>query len=118
MATPCADISDNGRTYSPRKETKMTQPIAVVATITAHPGHRHAVVDALRTAVAAVRLEQGCELYVLHEDMDEPNRLVMIERWSSMADLEAHGRGAALATLGGALKDRADLHVSKLIPVS
>jgi quinol monooxygenase YgiN len=96
----------------------MTQPIAVVATITAHAGHRQAVIDALRTAVAAVRLEPGCEQYVLHEDMDEPNRLIMIERWSSMADLEAHGRGAALATLGVALKDRADLQISKLIPVS
>ncbi|EJL94377.1 hypothetical protein PMI16_00148 [Herbaspirillum sp. CF444] len=96
----------------------MTQPIAVVATITAHPGHRQAVIDALRTAVAAVRLEPGCEQYVLHEDVDQPNRLIMIERWSSMADLEAHEQGAALETLGRALKDRADLQVSKLIPVN
>ena len=96
----------------------MTQPIAVVATITAHPGQRHAVIDALRTAVTAVRLEPGCEQYVLHEDIDQPNRLIMIERWSSAAALDAHGRGAALATLGQALKDRADLEVIKLIAVS
>lgn len=95
----------------------MTQAIAVVATITAHPGHREAVIAALKTAVTAVRLEPGCEQYVLHQDPQQPDRLVMIERWSSVADLDAHDKGAALAALGRALDGCADLEISKLTPL-
>jgi quinol monooxygenase YgiN len=74
--------------------------VVVVATIIPLPGHRDAARDALRTAVAGVHAEDGCELYALTE---APDRFVMVERWSSADALAAHGKGATVAQLNQAL---------------
>lgn len=95
----------------------MTQAVAVVATITARAGHREAVIAALKTAVTAVRLEPGCEQYVLHQDPQQPDSLVMIERWTSAAALDQHNQGAALQALVRALDGCADIQISKLTPL-
>lgn len=97
---------------------ELNQEIAVVAVITANEGQHDRVLAALQTAIIAVRLEPGCEQYVLHQDLQSPNRLIMIERWRSAADLDAHANGAALQALAGELKGRAKLEVSRLIPLS
>lgn len=36
------------------------------------------------------RSEQGCEQYELWRDADAPNRMTIIEVWTSLADLETH----------------------------
>jgi quinol monooxygenase YgiN len=75
--------------------------VIVVATIFPLEEHRADVVSAVEQAIAQVHAEDdGCELYALHEGDD---RLVMIEKWASPEALSAHGRGAALKTLGAAL---------------
>ena len=74
--------------------------VVVVATITPLPGHHEPTRDALRTAIAAVHAEDGCELYALNE---APDRFVMVERWSSADALATHGKGAAVAQLNQAL---------------
>lgn len=80
-------------------------PVVVVATITPQPGQEAAVESALRDAVRAVHNEDGCLRYALHRTLDEPARFVMIEKWETAAALDAHGRGEALAELGGRLKE-------------
>ena len=95
----------------------MSSSIAVVATISIHPGYRQKALAALHTAVLAVLLEPGCEQYVLHENTEVPDQMVMIERWSSIADLDNHSRGAALLALAAALDGCADLEIKKLHPV-
>ncbi len=77
--------------------------VVVVATITPAEGQLEAVKEALLAAIPQVHDEPGCELYALHEDGD---RLVMIERWASVEDLDAHGRGPALKALGAAIGDK------------
>lgn len=97
--------------------TTESTPVAVVATIDVLAGQRDAVLVALREAVAIVRGEPGCESYVLHEDPATPQRLVMIERWSSMADLERHAQAPAFLRLAAQLHGRAELQVQTLKPL-
>jgi quinol monooxygenase YgiN len=40
--------------------------------------------------VARSRLEAGCLLHSVHVDAENPNRLVFLEEWESMALLKAH----------------------------
>ncbi len=62
--------------------------VVVVATIHPSADHREEVVALFEETIAHVHAnDTGCELYAMHEDSDT---LVMIEKWSSADDLEAH----------------------------
>jgi quinol monooxygenase YgiN len=87
--------------------------VVVVATIVPLAEHRAEVIAALETTIARVHAEdEGCLLYALHEG---PDRLVMIEKWTSAGALASHGRGAAIAELNKALNGkvagRSDLQI-------
>ncbi|MCW2810382.1 MAG: hypothetical protein JWP61_840 [Friedmanniella sp.] len=73
-------------------------PIAVVAIFTAAPGRLDDLRAALVEAIPAVHEEQGCELYAIHDGPDD--KIWMIEKWTTVADLDAHGSGPAVARLG------------------
>ncbi|EPR75255.1 hypothetical protein ADILRU_2396 [Leifsonia rubra CMS 76R] len=73
----------------------------VTATFHLRLESREIVLDALRTAIAAVHEESGCELYAIHEAAD--GSLVMIEKWESAELLDAHGSSPAVAALGTAI---------------
>jgi len=94
------------------------KPIVVVATITAQPGSENIVRDALVTAVAAVRGEPGCEQYDLNADTERPGSFVMVERWSSDADLEAHANAPAFVALAKTITGIAQLSIQRLTPVA
>jgi quinol monooxygenase YgiN len=79
----------------------MSQPVIVTATFLLRPESREIVLDLLRTAVAAVHEEPGCELYAIHEAAD--HSLVMIEKWESVELLDAHGSSPAVETLVAAI---------------
>lgn len=93
-------------------------PIIVVATATARAGSAEAVESAIRQAIPEVHREAGCEKYALHRDR-ETGDFVMIERWASAADLDAHRAGAPftelIAVLAGHLA--APLRVQRLSAV-
>jgi quinol monooxygenase YgiN len=79
-----------------------SDPIVVTAVFTPNDGQFHAVVEALRPAIAAVHEEPGCILYAIHE---APNgTIVMIEKWESAELLDAHGAGPAVAALNASLE--------------
>ncbi|CAG9183077.1 putative quinol monooxygenase [Cupriavidus pampae] len=94
------------------------QPIVVIATITAQPGSESIVRDALTTAVAAVRGEPGCEQYDLNADTERPGSFVMVERWSSKADLETHANAPAFVALAKTITGIAQLSIQRLTPVA
>jgi quinol monooxygenase YgiN len=78
--------------------------VVVVATLYPRPENRADVVAALEDTIAVVHAQdEGCELYALHEGVD---RLVIIEKWVSQDALDTHGRGSAVAELGGRLRDK------------
>jgi len=90
--------------------------VIVVATVFPIPEHRAEVVHHIEQAIAKVHAEDaGCELYALHEGDD---RLVMIEKWTSLEVLRAHGQGAAVRELRAALAGKliSELDVQRLQP--
>ena len=74
--------------------------VVVVATAFPVPEHRAAVIRAFEAAIKRVHDEPGVELYALHEG---PDRLVMIEKYTSAQARAEHREGAALADLRAAL---------------
>ena len=76
--------------------------IVVTAVFTPIDGAFSKVVDALSPAISEVHQEAGCLLYAIHE---APNgQIVMIEKWESVALLDAHGKGDAVRRLNASLE--------------
>lgn len=67
-----------------------TGEVVVVALARARPGAEQRIHGVLVEAVEVSRREPGCLLYALHRSPDDPGLLVVIERWRSQADLDAH----------------------------
>lgn len=72
--------------------------LVVVAVLTAKPGMGSAVVESFREVSPLVHQERGCELYAAHLEQGG-DTVIMVERWASRADLDAHAAGAPLARL-------------------
>jgi quinol monooxygenase YgiN len=73
--------------------------ICVIATIETAAGHRDDLLAVLRKLVPTVRAEKGCIEYTPMIDArsgldaqgpERPNVVVMVEKWESVAALEAH----------------------------
>jgi quinol monooxygenase YgiN len=82
------------------KETPM--PVVVTAVFTPVAGEKDRLVEALRTAIAEVHQEEGCELYAIHDAED--GTITMIEKWDSAELLDAHGAGEAVARLNASVE--------------
>ena len=91
--------------------------VVVVANITPLPEHLDEVIAAYGEAIAQVHAEEGCELYALNQ---APDRLIMIEKWSSREALDKHARGEALAALrpklAGKLAGTTEVIVADAVP--
>ncbi len=70
--------------------------VVVVALLTPKPGAVDGVLDAFREVSPLVHEEVGCEFYAAHTD---GSIVMMIERWTTRADLDAHAQGAPLRRL-------------------
>jgi quinol monooxygenase YgiN len=46
--------------------------------------------DALSKLSATTRSEPGCRLFMLHQDLSDPQRLFLWERWDDEAALKQH----------------------------
>lgn len=76
-------------------------PVVVTAVFSPAPGRKADLVEALRSTMPGVHAEPGCLLYAIHDAAD--GTITMIEKWESVADLDAHGQGPAVAALGAAI---------------
>ncbi|HWK19880.1 MAG TPA: putative quinol monooxygenase [Microbacteriaceae bacterium] len=65
--------------------------IVAIARLYPKPGHTTDVLAALAYASPSILAEQGCELYAGHEAPD--GTILMIEKWATQADLDAHLAG-------------------------
>ena len=92
----------------------MSEVIAIVATIIPAAGEAEVVEQALRKVEREVQGEPGCQQYQLHQDLDSPDRFVLLERWESAAHLQQHSEAAPFLRLMETIKDRAELQVIKL----
>ena len=89
--------------------------VVVVVTAFPVPEHRAAVISAFEAPIERVHDEPGVELYALHEG---PDRLVMIEKYTSAQPRAEHRQGAALADLRSALAGKlsSDVDAQVLVP--
>ncbi|WEO75917.1 antibiotic biosynthesis monooxygenase [Cryobacterium sp. SO2] len=92
--------------------------VVVVAVITPLDGHIQNVVDAFAIVSPKVHAEAGCELYALHLDAE---KVIMVERWTTAADLAAHAAGAPIGELNALLADHVagptDVSVLENVPL-
>jgi quinol monooxygenase YgiN len=88
--------------------------IHVIAVITAKPGKREEVLRHWRQIVPAVRAEKGCIEYGAAVDAENalafqtrygPDTFVVVEKWESMAALEAHAAAPHMKAYGAQTKD-------------
>jgi len=79
--------------------------VVVVAVITPLDGHIQNVVDAFTLVSPKVQSEPGCELYALHLDAE---KVIMVERWATAADLATHAAGTPIGELNALLADHVD----------
>ncbi|WP_374112785.1 putative quinol monooxygenase [Gordonia sp. C13] len=49
--------------------------------------------------------DAGCELYAAHQSVRGRPGVVIVEKWSSAEDLQAHGAGDAFAALNAEVAD-------------
>ncbi|ANL31879.1 antibiotic biosynthesis monooxygenase protein (plasmid) [Rhizobium phaseoli] len=76
-----------------------SEAIHLVARLKAKPNQRSELFDALKAIVPDVRREDGCLLYDLNVDRDDPDVAVMLESWRDGSALEAHGQAAPFRSL-------------------
>jgi quinol monooxygenase YgiN len=70
--------------------------IYVVATTQVKPDLRDAFIKGAKECIAATRKEKGCLSYEHHTSIHDPNLFVVVERWETREDLNAHGRAPHL----------------------
>ena len=91
--------------------------INIVAHITAKPGKRAEILAAFRTYLPTVLAEEGCIEYAPLVDTEGISRkvqtplgadtLMVIEKWSNLEALRAHGAATSTATFTARIDDLA-----------
>ena len=66
--------------------------IYVVATTQMKPESREAFIAGNKQCIAETRKEKGCLSYEGHTSVNDPNVYVVVERWESRENLNAHGK--------------------------
>lgn len=71
--------------------------IQINGTITMKEGAIEAARDALVEMMEKSRAEDGCLDYCFAQDLSDPNRLILFERWRDEQALQAHMRSEHMA---------------------
>ena len=64
--------------------------VVVVAVARCKDGEAERMRAVMSEVAAASNEEEGCLSYVIHADKNDPNRLVVVERWVSQDALDHH----------------------------
>lgn len=79
--------------------------VTVVALIRLKPGSEAAALEAITPVVAQSHAEAGCVKYTLQQSNTDPQQFVVVEKWASQADLDAHFQQPYLGALFTDLAD-------------
>jgi quinol monooxygenase YgiN len=80
--------------------------IRLIVNMSAAKGKGEEFAKAFNANVPNVRKEPGCEEYALYRSTEEPDRFILVERWTTQQHLDEHGallrsRPSATANLRG-----------------
>ncbi|MFI3320018.1 MAG: putative quinol monooxygenase [Rikenellaceae bacterium] len=76
--------------------------LKIIATITVKAECQEAMQPIFKAVVEGTRQEEGNVSYVLHQDVKNPCKYVMVEVWKSLAAIDSHN---ASAHFGDFVKD-------------
>lgn len=74
--------------------------VAVIAKLTANPGQRTKLAEAVLGGLSTALGEAGTEYYILHEDASDESVLWMYELYSDQSALVTHGSSEGLKAMG------------------
>src|ERR1700751_2419040 len=77
----------------------------MINTWTAKQGKTEGLLGALTELLASTRTFDGCEMVEVYRDVDDPRFLILVERWSSEARLEAYQAWRSEQGVRGAIRD-------------
>ncbi|MDO4232145.1 MAG: putative quinol monooxygenase [Lautropia sp.] len=84
------------------------KPVKIVATIMLKDAHREALLAEMKPLVAGSRAEAGCLRYDLHQDIQNPNRVVVFEIWKSQAAVDEHNASTHFQAFVKAIEGKVD----------
>src|SRR3954454_11505165 len=77
--------------------------IVVFVSLQAAEGKGDEIAKAFAESIPPTHEEDGCLLYALNRDSNDPDHFVHVERWRSQEDLDLHMKTPHLAQVFGAL---------------
>jgi quinol monooxygenase YgiN len=94
LAPRLRDCEDGGvlTIDATRNKGEEVMAIRLVVTITARPGTGSELAAAYQARCSEVMQEKGCEEFEVFQSLLDPDKLVVLERWSEEAALDAHAR--------------------------
>jgi quinol monooxygenase YgiN len=66
--------------------------IRLVVTFTAAPGKGAELAKFYKARCAECRQEPGCEQFECFQSVDDPDKVILLERWKDHAALDTHAR--------------------------
>ena len=66
--------------------------VRLIVTITAAPGKGSELAQAYRSRCADISKEPGCEQFEALQSVVNPDKLVLLERWTDQAALDVHAK--------------------------
>ena len=95
--------------------------VVVVATFRVHPGKGEEAVAAFAPTIEQTHAEEGCLAYALHRDVNDPDVLVLVERWTDREALGSHLQQSYVSQLGEAasefLAEPPTIHFAEPVPI-
>lgn len=96
-----------------------SQEIAVTVLLETYDGKANEQIQAFHALVDTVLAEKGCLQYEFTQSTTDENKFVLLERWASEADLEAHLQTSHMKTAGEQAKNfrskPAEIMISKTV---
>lgn len=78
--------------------------LPVVAILQTIPAHTDAVWQIVSETIPTFRREEGCDQYQALADLDDPARIVIIEKWRNAEALQEHFESAAFQSMAKKLE--------------
>lgn len=89
--------------------------IVQVVRVSIEPEQREHWLEIIRLNAEQTRTEEGCESYQVGEDIETPNRFVLVEEWTTLEAQYAHFRspefGALMVGLADVLAEPPDVSI-------
>lgn len=93
--------------------------IYLTATIKSKEEHQTEVLKVLQNMVKETRKEEACELYTLHQGIEDKNQFVFYEIWKSEEGLAQHNQQPYIQAFGALadekLQEKPQIYITNII---